>query len=135
MGANFAEANVFRLKGKGARVTYQLTRRGEQILYEGNLDGEQRDLTFRADEGEIESLEGRIGKLLTVELNPEEAAADALLVTLTLLLPQVSLEGSEDSVETQAVVTTHRFPRLGFDGGPHQTYEVVRLKGTAHQAD
>lgn len=44
---------------------------------------------------------------------------------LTLLLPQVSLEGPEDSLETQAVVTTHRFSGLGFAGGPHQRYEFV----------
>jgi hypothetical protein len=135
MGANFAEASFFRLKGKDVRITYQLTKRGEQLHYEGDLDGERRDLTFRAAEGQIESLEGKIGKLLTVELNPEEAAADAPLVTLTLLLPVVSLEGSESSLETRAVVTTHDFPSLGFDGGPHQRYEIVRLNGTAHQSD
>ncbi len=135
MGTELAEANYYRLEGTDVRITYQLARRGEQIRYEGTLDDDQRDVTFKAKEGQIESLEGRIGKILTVALNPEEAAADAPLVTLTLLVPQVSLESSERSVESQAVVTTHLFPRLGFSGGPHQSYEVVPLEGTAHHVD
>src|SRR3712207_5394090 len=135
MGTELAEANYYRLAGKDVRVTYQLTRRGEQIRYEGTLDDDERDVTFKAAKGQIESLESKIGRLLTVELNSEEAAADAPLVTLTLLVPQVSLERLERSVETRAVVTTHNFPRLGFSGGPHQSYKVVPMEGTASPVD
>ncbi len=45
------------------------------------------------------------------------------------------VEGLEDSLETQAVVTTHGFPSLSIAEGPHQRYEFVWLKATAHQAD
>jgi len=61
MGTEFAEANFYSLAGKDARITYQLTRRGEQMHYEGDLDGAQRDLTFKVAEGEVESLESKIG--------------------------------------------------------------------------
>lgn len=137
MGANFAEANVYELKGKDVRITYQLTKltQGQQVHYKGALDGTERDLIFKEVEGQIEVLESRIGKMLNVELNPEEFAADALLTTLTLLVPQVSITGRRSPLETLVVLTTHAFPRLGFPGGPHQSYKVVPLKGTAYHAD
>ena len=133
MGANFAEANFYELEGKDVRITYQLTRsaQGEQIHYKGTLDGNERELTFKEKEGQIEVLESRMGKMLTVELNPEEVPLDVPLVTLTLLVPRVSIEGSQSSLETLAVLTTHAFQSLGFTGGPHQRYEVVPLKGDA----
>jgi hypothetical protein len=77
MGTEIAEANFYRLTGTDVRITYQLTRRGERLRYEGTLDDDQRDVTFKVAEGEIESLESKISKILAVELNPEEAAADA----------------------------------------------------------
>ena len=68
-------------------------------------------------------------------MNREATFVDAALVTLTLLLPRVSLEGAECSLETPAVVTTHVFPGLGFTGGPHQLYKFVPLEGTARHID
>ncbi len=57
----------------------------------------------------INSWESRIGRLLAVELNHDEFMADADLVTLTLLLPRINLEGNESSFETLAIQTTHLF--------------------------
>jgi hypothetical protein len=138
METNFAEANVYELEGKNVRITYQRTRmtEGEQVHYMGTLgDMVELDLTFKEVEGEIEVLESKIGKMLTVELNPEDPQVDGLLKTLTLLVPQVSLKDQRSSLETQVILTTHAFPRRGFPGGPHQLYEVVPLKGTAFHAD
>ena len=65
------------------------------------------------------SQESRIGRLLTVELNHDEFIADADLVTLTLLLPWINLEGNESSFETLAIQTTHLTGfRPGFAEGP-----------------
>jgi hypothetical protein len=42
-----------------------------------------------------------------VELNHDEFIADADLVTLTLLLGRINLEGNESFLETLAIQTTH----------------------------
>jgi hypothetical protein len=74
--------------------------------------------------------------MLTVALNREEANADADLITLSLLLPRINLEGQREAFETLAIETTHL---SGFRPrpveGPQQFYEVLSLKGTASQAD
>ena len=48
---------------------------------------EQRDLTFSGAKGEIDSLESKIGKLITVTL---EIIPDSHQLTLTLLLPKIN---------------------------------------------
>jgi hypothetical protein len=131
---SFPEANVFQLRGReGVRITYGILRgRGEVLDYQDK----QRTLSFSAREGEIDSLESAIGRILTVELNREEANADADLLTFTLLLPRINLEGQTDAFETFAIETTHLSgfrPRPA--GGPQQLYKVLSLKGTASQAN
>jgi hypothetical protein len=55
-----------------------------------------------------------------VELNHDEFIADVDLVTLTLLLPWINLEGNEISFETLAIQTTHLTGyRPSFAAGPH----------------
>jgi len=130
----FPEANLFQLRGReGVRITYGILRaRGEFLDYR---DGE-RDLSFSARNGEIDTFESTIGRMLTVALNREEANADADLITLTLLLPRIGLENQGTAFETIAIETTHL---TGFRpqpaGGPQQLYRVLSLKGTASQAD
>lgn len=66
------------------------------------------------------SQESRIVRLLTVELNHDEFIADADLVSLTLLLRRINLEGNESSFETLAIQTTHLTGfRPGFAEEPH----------------
>jgi hypothetical protein len=73
------------------RITYGILRaRGEFLDYQDK----QRTLRYSAREGEIDSFESTIGKMLTVALNREEAAADANQITLSLLLPRINLEGT-----------------------------------------
>lgn len=128
------EPNLFELRGsEGVRVTYGILRaRGEFLDYKDS----ERDLSFSAREGEIGTLESQIGGMLTVALNRKEANADADLITLTLLLPRIDLEGRREEFETVAIETTHLSgfrPRPA--GGPQQRYRVLSLEGTASQAD
>jgi hypothetical protein len=130
----FPEANLFELRGaEGVRITYGILRaRGEFLDYRD----QQRTLSFSAREGEIDSFESTIGRMLTVALNREEANADANLITLTLLLPRINLEGTREAFETLAIETTHLSgfrPRPA--EGPQMLYKVLSLKGTASQAD
>lgn len=127
------EPNLFQLKGKDVEITYGILRSRREFL---DYRDEQRDLSFSGEEGEIDSFEGRIGKLLTVELNHGEFIADADLITLTLMLPRVDLGGQGSPFETLAIRTTHLSGfRPGFAEGPQQLYEVLTLRGTASQAD
>lgn len=128
------EANLFQLRGReGARITYGILRaRGEFLDYKDS----ERDLSFSAREGEIDTFESQIGRMLTVALNRKEANADAALITLTLILPRVNLGGQREDFETLAIETTHL---SGFHPqpaeGPQQRYRVLSLEGTASQAD
>ena len=128
------EPNLFQLRGsEGLRITYGILRaRGEFLDYRDR----RRDLSFSGREGEIDSFESTIGRMLTVTLNREEAIADADLITLTLLLPRFNLQGQSGDFETLAIETTHL---TGFRPqpaeGPQQLYRVLPLKGTASQAD
>lgn len=128
-----AEPNLFQLEGEGVEITYGVLRARREFL--DYQDG-QRDLSFSGEEGEIDSFESRIGKMLTVELNHDEFIADADLITLTLLLPRINLKGQGSPFETLAIRTTHL---TGFHPQPaegaQQLYEVLPLRGTASQAD
>jgi hypothetical protein len=63
-------------------VTYGiLRRRGEFLAYHD----ERCNLTFSGDKGEIDLLESKIGRLITVTL---EAIPDSHELTLALLLPR-----------------------------------------------
>jgi hypothetical protein len=129
-----AEANLFQLRGsEGVRITYGILRaRGEFLDYKDR----RRDLSFSGREGEIDSFESTFGRVLTVALNRDEAIADADLITLTLLLPRINLEGQGTAFETLAIETTHL---TGFRPQPvegaQQLYRVLSLEGTASQAD
>lgn len=128
------EANLFELRGEGGvRITYGILRaRGEFLDYRD----QQRNLSFSAAKGEIDSFQSTIGRMLTVALNREEAAADANLITLSVLLPQINLEDQREAFETLAIETTHLSGfRLTPAQGPQQLYKVLSLKGTASQAD
>jgi hypothetical protein len=127
----FAEPNLFQLEGKAVKIIYGiLRRRGEFLEYHDR----RRDLTFSAANGEIDSLESKIGKLITVTL---ELIPDSHELTLTLLLPKINLEGQQIPFTTVAIRTKHL---TGIGGpalikGPLQTYEVLPLRGIAGQAD
>jgi hypothetical protein len=57
------------------------------------------------EKGEIDSLESKIGKLITVTL---EVVPDSHTLTLTLLLPKINPSGGqENSFATLAIRTKH----------------------------
>lgn len=128
------EANLFQLRGReGVRITQGILRaRGEFLDYQDR----ERDLSFSARKGEIDTFESPIGRMLTVALNRDEANADADLITLTLILPRVNLEGQREDLETIAIETRHL---SGFRPQPargqQQFYRALSLEGTASQAD
>jgi len=125
----FPEPNLFELEGRDVEITYGiLRRRGEFLDYKDR----NRELTFGAEE--IDSLESGIGAMHTVTL---EVFPDSHTLTLTLLLPEINLKGRREPFETLAIRTRHLTSIAGPDlvEGPLQTYDVLRLRGTATQAD
>ena len=125
----FPEPNLFELEGKNVEITYGVLRaRGEFLEYRDR----HHDLTFGSED--IDKLESGIGRMLTVTL---EVVPDSHELTLTVLLPRINLESQRDSFETLAIRTRHLTSIGGPDlvKGPLQTYDVVRLKGKASQAD
>jgi hypothetical protein len=124
--------NLFKLEGKGVWITYGILRARREFV---DYRDEQRELTFRADRGEIDSIESKIGKLLTVTL---AVVSDSHTLTLTLLLPEINPSGAEDiPFETLAIRTKH-LTRIGGPDlikGPLQTYDRLLLRGIASHAD
>jgi hypothetical protein len=130
--AGLPEANLYQLRsGEGVRITYGILRARGEFL---NDQDRQPTLSFSGRDGEIDSLESGIGMMLTVELNREEANADADLITLTLFLARINLEDQREAFDSLTIETTHL---TGFRPrpaeGPQQLYEVLSSKGTASQ--
>jgi hypothetical protein len=121
--------NLFKLEGKGVEITYGILKLRHEFL---DYRDEKRKLTFSADKGEIDSLESKIGKLITVTL---EVVPDSHTLTLTLLLPKIN--PPETPFSTLAIQTKHLTSIGGPDlvKGPLQTYDVLVLEGFASQAD
>ena len=84
------EPNLFKLEGKGVWITYGILRLRREFL---DYRDEQRELTFSGEKGEIDSLERKIGKLITVTL---AAVSDSHTHTLTLLLPKINFDQEID---------------------------------------
>jgi hypothetical protein len=121
------QPNLFELTGEYTQITYSTTSITGQPQF--HYQDQQRDLTITGDD--IRSLGTEIGTMITVTL---EVIPDLHTLTLTLLVPQINLnEGTESSLSTLAILTTH----LTSIGGPSlvegqlQTYEAVALEGTA----
>mgnify|MGYP006992414237 CR=1 FL=1 len=124
------EANLFDLRGHGTHVTYSTT----SLAGRPTLTFEQHGKSQSFHGEAIRVQETEIGRLVTVTL---EAVPDLHVVTLSLLLPPVNVEGTEASVETESIRTTARTsiagPRLV--KGQVSSYESVKLHGTAKAVD
>lgn len=120
------EPSHFEMTGPGLRVTYDVTSAGTLLRYQDT----QRDQTLRDEQ--IETLQSRIGTLLTIPLRliPDPLALTQIeRVTFTVLLPQITPNGTNTRFETVAIQTSyHR------GGSARQQYEVVPLQGTAQLA-
>jgi hypothetical protein len=119
--------NSFRLSGDDdVEVTYEETSitGGPQFTYR---DG-SREISRSGDE--IRREETSIGTLVTIEL---EAVPDLKVVTLTLLIPIISLPNGDAKFETLAIETTAQtnIAGPGSISGPLQSYLTRTLRGSA----
>ena len=118
--------NLFELTGGGVDVTYATT----------SIDGTPRlhyrdpgrDLNFVGDE--IRARRSELGILVTVEL---EVVPDLHALTFTLVVPTVNAAAGDQRIRTFGVRTTNRtsIGGPGLVAGAVQTYDLVRLRGTA----
>ncbi|HXO19719.1 MAG TPA: hypothetical protein VOA87_07310 [Thermoanaerobaculia bacterium] len=122
------DSNLFELHRGGTRITYSA----------GGIDGRahlhfeegERQLDFAGDQ--IEEVDTRVGRLVTVELS---FVADGSSEALCLLIPHVNLDsgGGDASCKTVAVRTTLRSRLAGPSGvaGQVESYSAKTVRGTA----
>lgn len=125
------EPNLFVLHGveqkyRDVNISYSKTSLiGQPIL---TYEDSNSTRSFMGDA--IRTQETEIGTMVTVTL---EAVPDLRVVTLTLLVPEINLDGSAREFETIAILTTTK-TTIGGPGlvkGALQSYEVIDLNGTA----
>jgi hypothetical protein len=121
------QPNLFELAGEYTEITYSTTSITGQPQF--HYQDRQRDVNVTGED--IRSLEREIGTQVTVTL---EVIPDLHTLTVTLLVPQINLDESNESpLSTLAILTTHR-TSIGGPGlveGQLQTYEAAALEGTA----
>ncbi len=126
-----SEPNQFVLNGVGQRhenvhIIYSTTSiTGKPIL---NYEDSKGTYSFIGDE--ISTQKTVLGTKVTVTL---ESVPDLHVITLTLLVPEIKLNGSEREFNTIAIKTTTKTTIAGdrFVKGASQSHEVIKLKGTA----
>ncbi len=120
------EPNFFKLDGECIKITYSTTSSSGQP----ELTYENRKLTLTFHGGEIRQLDSEIGQQVTVTL---KQVPDLRTETLTLILPEINLEGTETSFQTIVVIATRRTSIGGPDlvSGVLQTYHVKTLRGVS----
>lgn len=121
------QPNLFELTGEYTQITYSTTSFTGQPQF--HYQDQQREVNVTGDD--IRPLETEIGTQVTVTL---EVISDLHTLTVTLLVPQINLDGGNESpLSTLAILTTDR-TSIGGPGlveGQLQTYEAVALEGTA----
>jgi hypothetical protein len=125
------EPNEFSLhevgrKSKDVHISYSTTSITGKPLF--NYQDSKGSHSFTGDEIRIQKAE--IGTTVTVTL---ETVPDLHVVTLTLLLPAINLDGSEREFKTIAIRTISKTSIAGerLIKGAVQSYEAIDLKGTA----
>lgn len=114
-------------KHKNVHITYSTTSiTGKPLLDYKDSTGKQHNFSG----ADIRTLETEIDSMVTVTL---QILPDVHVVTLTLLLPDIKLEGPAKQFKTIAILTTNKKPFAGVPliKGALQTYEVIELQGTA----
>lgn len=128
MESQINEPNQFDLHGIGCRctgihITYSTTSiTGKPIFNYTDSNGTHN---FTGDQ--IRTLKTEIGTLVTVTL---KLTVDTGNTTLTLLVPDIKLQGSAQEFKTIAIITTKRTAFLPIKGAL-EYYEVIDLQGTA----
>ena len=126
------EPNLFDLHGVGSKhkdvhITYSTSSiTGKPLFGYKDTKGQQHNFTG----ADIRTIETEIDAMVTVTL---QILPEVHVVTLTLLVPDVKLEGAAKPIKTIAILTTNKKPFSGVPliKGALQTYEVIELQGTA----
>jgi len=126
------EPNLFDLHGVGSKhkdvhITYSTSSiTGKPLFDYKDTKGQQHNFTG----ADIRTIETEIDAMVTVTL---QIVPEVHVVTLTLLVPDVKLEGAAKPIKTIAILTTNKKPFSGVPliKGVLQTYEVIELQGTA----
>ena len=117
--------NLFEFSCDGTQISYSTSSiTGPPQFYYSGPKGEH---SFSGDE--IQTLSSALGTEVTVTL---EAVPDLHTITLTVLLPAITLSpGDEESFDSAGIFTTSNTTIAGPPGGVAQTYEIISLDGVA----
>jgi hypothetical protein len=132
MVSNIVEPNQFVLQGIGhhhrdTHISYSTTSITGKPIF--NYKDSKGAHNFTGDGIRTQNTE--IGMMVTVLL---EAVPDFHVITLTLLVPTINLDGSARKFKTIAIQTTSKDTIAGESlvKGAVQSYEVIDLQGTAN---
>jgi hypothetical protein len=120
------EANMYELRNRTVSVSFSATSiTGDPLMH---YKDRQREVNARGDE--IRIVETEIGTLASITLEPD---ADAGSLIFSVIIPRVVLtpRGGEQPIVTQAIYTRSRLPPRLPASVQLQTYDVVKLKGSA----
>jgi len=127
----YSEPTQFVMNGVGQRhknvhIIYSTTSITGKPIF--NYEDSENTYSFTGDE--ISTQRTVLGTKVTVTL---ESVPDLHIITLTLIVPEIKLNGSEREFNTIAIKTTTKTTIAGdrFVKGSSQSYEVIKLKGTA----
>jgi hypothetical protein len=127
----YNEPNMFVLQGIGSKYKdVQISYSTSSIIGQPLFNYKDSKGTHSFSGNEIRTQKTEIGTMVTVTL---ESIPDLRVITLTLVVPTINLDGSARDFKTIAIRTTSKTtiggPRLV--KGAVQSYEVIDLKGTA----
>ncbi|HEX8698215.1 MAG TPA: hypothetical protein VF815_05220 [Myxococcaceae bacterium] len=120
------QANLYELRNRTVSVSFSAT----SITGDPLLHYKDRDREVNARGKEIRIAESEIGSLVSITLEPD---ADAGSLIFSVLIPRVVINArsGEHPVVTEAFYTRSRLPPRLPASVQLQTYEGVKLKGTA----
>jgi hypothetical protein len=129
MAQALEKPNLFELSGEYAQITYSTSSITGRPQF--SFTGHQGDTSAEGDE--IQTLDSALGTEVTVQI---EAVPDQRTVTLTVLLPQITMaRGDELAFSSLAIFTTTQTTIAGPPAGVAQSYEVLSLDGVAKLVD
>ena len=118
--------NLFELHNRRITVSFSATSISGQPLVD--YKDQSREVHAHGDEIQVEQTE--IGTLVTILLHPD---ADAGALFFTLIVPRAVLSAPrvQQAIETVGIFTKSRVTRLLNTSAQLQTYDVVKLSGSA----
>ena len=117
--------NLFEFSYGETQISYSTSSFAGPPLF--SYSGPKGEHSFSGEE--IHTLSSALGTEVTVTL---EAVPDLHTITLTVLLPGITLSpGDEESFESAGIFTTSNTTIAGPPAGVAQTYEIIALDGVA----